>query len=58
MGTSPSAWCVCVTAQLSAECVIVCLVYTERLMELAGVLLLVNNWRTIVLCALLLASKV
>lgn len=45
-------------AQLGAECIIVSLVYIERLMETAGVVLLVNNWRTIVLCALLLASKV
>ena len=27
-------------------------------MELAGVLLLVNNWRSVLLCSLLLASKV
>jgi hypothetical protein len=44
--------------QLGAECIIVSLVYVERLMETAGVVLLVNNWRTILLCALLLASKV
>lgn len=43
---------------LSDECSIVCLVYIERLMTEAGVALLARNWRPIVLCALLLASKV
>lgn len=45
-------------AQLSAECSIVCLIYIERLMEQAGVPLLVASWKPIVLCGLLLASKV
>lgn len=45
-------------AQLSAECSIVCLIYIERLMEQAGVPLLVATWKPIVLCGLLLASKV
>lgn len=45
-------------AQLSSECTIVCLVYVERLMEMANVPLLAMNWRPILLCGLLLASKV
>lgn len=47
-----------VKCQLSAECSVVCLVYVERLMETAGIDLLANNWRPIMLCGLLLASKV
>lgn len=35
-----------------------CLVYVERLMEMQGVELMPNNWRPIMLCGLLLASKV
>ncbi|GLD99626.1 hypothetical protein PINS_up008352 [Pythium insidiosum] len=45
-------------AQLSAECTIVCLIYIERLMEQAAVPLLAGTWKPIVLCGLLLASKV
>ncbi|KUF90975.1 ABC transporter C family member 13 [Phytophthora nicotianae] len=45
-------------AQLSAECTIVCLIYIERLMEQANVPLLAATWRPIVVCGLLLASKV
>ncbi|DAZ96702.1 TPA: hypothetical protein N0F65_009169 [Lagenidium giganteum] len=45
-------------AQLSAECTIVCLIYIERLMEQASVPLLAATWKPIVLCGLLLASKV
>jgi hypothetical protein len=44
--------------QLSAECSIVCFIYVERLMERANVPLMTNTWRPVVLCALLLASKV
>ena len=44
--------------QLSAECSVVCLIYVERLMENAGIELLASNWRPIMLCGLLLASKV
>lgn len=47
-----------VKAQLSAECSIVCLIYVERLMENANVPLVRQNWRPILLCGLLLASKV
>eukprot|EP00598_Pedospumella_elongata_P005577 CAMPEP_0184973036 /NCGR_PEP_ID=MMETSP1098-20130426/4939_1 /TAXON_ID=89044 /ORGANISM="Spumella elongata, Strain CCAP 955/1" /LENGTH=306 /DNA_ID=CAMNT_0027495455 /DNA_START=107 /DNA_END=1027 /DNA_ORIENTATION=- len=47
-----------VKALLSAECSIVCLVYVERLMETANVPLVSQNWRPILLCGLLLASKV
>lgn len=36
----------------------VCLVYVERLMETANVPLVSQNWRPILLCGLLLASKV
>lgn len=44
--------------QLSSECSIVCLIYVERLMEVAKVPLLADTWRPIFLCGLLLASKV
>lgn len=37
---------------------VVCLVYVERLMETANVPLVSQNWRPILLCGLLLASKV
>ena len=47
-----------IKAQLSAECSIVCLVYVERLMKKGGLLLLSTNWRPVLLCGLLLASKV
>jgi hypothetical protein len=47
-----------VGAQLTAECSIVCLIYVERLMENANVGLSGSNWRPILLCGLLLASKV
>jgi hypothetical protein len=45
-------------ASLSGECGVVCLIYIERLMEVAGLMLLPSNWRPVVLVALLLASKV
>lgn len=45
-------------AGLSSECAIVCLIYIERLMEVARVPLVAITWRPIVLCGLLLASKV
>ena len=44
--------------QLSSECSIVCFIYVERLMERANVPLMTSTWKPIVLCALLLASKV
>lgn len=47
-----------VKAHLSAECSIVCLIYVERLMEVASVPLCAKTWRPCVLCGLLLASKV
>mmetsp|Transcript_14311 Transcript_14311/g.18789 ORF Transcript_14311/g.18789 Transcript_14311/m.18789 type:complete len:517 (+) Transcript_14311:191-1741(+) len=47
-----------VEAQLSSECCVICLVYVERLMERAGVELLARNWHPILLCGMLLASKV
>ena len=47
-----------VKTQLSAECSVVCLVYVERLLQVAKVQLLPENWRPIMLCGLLLASKV
>ena len=46
------------SVQLSSECSIVCLIYVERLMEVAKVPLLACTWRPIFLCGLLLASKV
>ena len=45
-------------AHLSSECSIVCLIYVERLMDKGKVSLLRNNWRPILLCSMLLASKV
>ena len=44
--------------QLSSECSIVCLIYVEKLMEVAKVPLLSDTWRPIFMCGLLLASKV
>jgi hypothetical protein len=46
------------SVQLSSECSIVCLIYIERLMEVAKVPLLACTWRPIFMCGLLLASKV
>lgn len=46
------------SVQLSSECSIVCLIYMERLMEVAKVPLVSRTWRTIFMCGLLLASKV
>jgi Cyclin, N-terminal domain len=45
-------------ACLSSECSLVCLIYVERLMEAASVPLLASTWKPVVLCGLLLASKV
>jgi len=47
-----------VKAQLSSECSIVCLIYVERLMEQAHVPINGKTWRPLLLCGLLLASKV
>ena len=44
--------------QLSSECSIVCLIYVERLMEVAKVPLLADTWKPIFMAGLLLASKV
>jgi hypothetical protein len=44
--------------QLSSECSIICLIYVERLMEVAKVPLMANTWKPIIMCGLLLASKV
>ena len=46
------------TVQLSSECSIVCLIYIERLMEIAKVPLLGTTWRPIFMAGLLMASKV
>jgi len=45
-------------AELSSECSIVSLIYVERLMQRSHVPLTPTTWRVIVLCGLLLASKV
>ena len=44
----------------ASQCGVQCreLIYIERLMEKSGVELLADNWRPILLCGLLLASKV
>mmetsp|Transcript_310 Transcript_310/g.625 ORF Transcript_310/g.625 Transcript_310/m.625 type:complete len:827 (+) Transcript_310:181-2661(+) len=44
--------------QLSSECSIVCLIYVEKLMEVAKVPLVSETWRPIFMAGLLLASKV
>jgi len=46
------------SVQLSSECSIVCLIYIERLMEVARVPLVSSTWRPVFMCGLLLASKV
>jgi hypothetical protein len=46
------------SVELSSECSIICLIYVERLMEKAKVPLMANTWRPILMCGLLLASKV
>jgi len=45
-------------AQLTAECAIVTLIYVERLLIYAEILLCPANWKRILLCAILLSSKV
>lgn len=47
-----------VGAKLSPECAIVQLIYVERLMEAQDLRLLACNWRPVMLCGLLMASKV
>lgn len=47
-----------VHAMLSSECIVICLIYIERLMQAIDLRLRKENWRPIVLTALLLASKV
>jgi len=44
--------------RLSAECAILCLAYTERIIEHSGLTLCASNWRRVVLATLILASKV
>lgn len=46
------------SVELSSECSIICLIYVERLMEIAKVPLMANTWRPMFMCGLLLASKV
>lgn len=46
------------SVRLSSECSIVCLIYVERLMEVGKVPLLPSTWKPIIMCGLLLASKV
>lgn len=47
-----------VQAMLSSECIVICLIYIERLMREVDLRLCKENWRPVVLTALLLASKV
>jgi hypothetical protein len=46
------------TEKLSHECGILCLAYVERIMQTSNIRLLPENWRRIVLSALMVASKV
>lgn len=52
------AWNLHTKAALTPEVCIVCLVYIERAMELGGLKLRAWNWRPMLLCGMLLASKV
>merc|ERR1719263_314997 len=45
-------------ARIPPECLIVSLVYMERLIAVSGVPILVTSWRPILLAALILAQKV
>jgi len=47
-----------ISAQLTAECAIISLIYIERLLTCADICLQPSNWKRIVLGAILLASKV
>lgn len=47
-----------ISAQLTAECAIISLIYIERLLCCADICLEPSNWKRIVLGAILLASKV
>jgi len=44
-------------ANLTAGCSVICLIYVERLMNRTGLYLLRRNWRPIMLCSMLVASK-
>eukprot|EP01029_Cantina_marsupialis_P020011 TRINITY_DN4662_c0_g1_i1.p1 TRINITY_DN4662_c0_g1~~TRINITY_DN4662_c0_g1_i1.p1 ORF type:complete len:287 (-),score=56.17 TRINITY_DN4662_c0_g1_i1:161-1021(-) len=44
--------------ELSTECSIICLIYVERLMNKVDLVVMKKNWRTIMICGMLLASKV
>ena len=46
------------SAQLTAECAIITLIYLERLLTYAELDILPSNWKRIILGAILLASKV
>ena len=45
-------------ARLNPECSIICLIYVERLMQKTSLSLLYSNWKPVMLCGVLLASKV
>jgi hypothetical protein len=45
-------------AELTVECVIIALIYTERLLERTGIALQACNWSRIFVCSTLLAAKV
>lgn len=44
-------------AKLDPGCSIICLIYVERLINKTGLYLLRRNWRPIMLCSMLVASK-
>ena len=45
-------------AQFSPECLIICLVYINRLIAFTGMPLHPTNWRPLLLCAIMVAQKV
>lgn len=45
-------------AEFSPECLVVCLLYIERLRSLSGLQLLINNWQPMLLAGMVIAQKV
>jgi hypothetical protein len=45
-------------AQIEDECVIMSLIYLERLLKVSGLILSPTSWRSIMLSSMIMASKV